>query len=568
MSLFTEFYFIIFLISFIFIPIYLKSYTKQHGSHYIIYAVLTTFICLNYCMWSESTTSEGNLYAYLNIFASLISIPIVLTNIICDICHVEKKYNFYFIIVLAGIVIFSIASTPYTGLFYKNYTYNYSDNTYSYEHGIMFYFMYVYLILAFINSLYYLVSTKDKNHVSSKCFKYVCCIEVLIFSAYIIINFSNFSIDIGPLVLVLIDFVLLGLSKRIPLYDVENIVSETFDKSGEIGIIAFDNDRKLLGFNNIIHDKMPNFLDLKIDECIPKDSVYYDLFNEILDDCIDHDEDFKNVDSFFISKIIDYKNRQYSFTTNELFMNKKSIGYQVNVRDVTDRYHYLQLQDRFHEELEAQVNEKTKEILKMQEGVVLAFAELIEGRDNSTGGHIKRSSQVVEILSKELKKQNVYNVDDLFYTFVSKAAVLHDVGKITIDDAILRKKSKFEKDEFEIMKTHSEKGGEIVEKILKDINNECFVNIAKNIAWYHHEKWDGSGYPRHLKGEEIPIEARIMALADVYDALVSKRCYKDAIDFGDTVSIIMSGMGTQFDPVLKDIFEKSIPELEKYYESL
>ena len=145
---------------------------------------------------------------------------------------------------------------------------------------------------------------------------------------------------------------------------------------------------------------------------------------------------------------------------------------------------------------------------------------------------------------------------------------MHDLGKIAVDDAILRKPGRFTPEEFEEMKKHAKEGARIVHEILKDTDDQDFRILAENVAHYHHERWDGSGYPEGIKGEEIPFEARIMAIADVYDALVSKRVYKESMSFEEADKIIMDGMGTHFDPQLKEIYIAARPKLEAYYKSL
>lgn len=142
---------------------------------------------------------------------------------------------------------------------------------------------------------------------------------------------------------------------------------------------------------------------------------------------------------------------------------------------------------------------------------------------------------------------------------------MHDLGKIAVDDSVLRKPGKFTPEEFEEMKKHSEKGAEIVTQILDGVNDEKFISIARNVAHYHHEKWNGQGYPKQLSGIEIPLEARIMALADVFDALVSKRCYKEKMDYDNAFRIIEESLGSHFDPELGKMFLKCRPQLEAYY---
>ena len=144
---------------------------------------------------------------------------------------------------------------------------------------------------------------------------------------------------------------------------------------------------------------------------------------------------------------------------------------------------------------------------------------------------------------------------------------MHDHGKIAVDDAILRKPGKFTDEEYEKMKIHSKEGARIVKNVLKEVEDDEFVNIAVNIAHYHHEKFDGQGYPEKLSGSAIPLEARIMALADVFDALVSKRCYKDSFSYDKAFEIIKDSLGTHFDPELGTAFIQCRQKLEALYNS-
>ena len=142
---------------------------------------------------------------------------------------------------------------------------------------------------------------------------------------------------------------------------------------------------------------------------------------------------------------------------------------------------------------------------------------------------------------------------------------MHDLGKIAVDDAVLRKPGKFTDEEYEKMKAHSKEGARIVEEVIKPVENEEFKKVAINIAHFHHEKWNGQGYPEKLSGNQIPFEARIMALADVFDALVSKRCYKDSFSYDKAFQIIEESLGSHFDPELGKIFIQCRPQLEELY---
>lgn len=209
-----------------------------------------------------------------------------------------------------------------------------------------------------------------------------------------------------------------------------------------------------------------------------------------------------------------------------------------------------------------------KREVALQEKLVIGMATMVEGRDNSTGGHIKRTSDVVRFLAEEMMSDPTLDIDASFYQSLIKAAPMHDLGKITIDDAILRKPGKSTKEEYDVMKTHSPEGAKILTQILKDVTDKELERIAINVAHYHHERWDGKGYPDGVKGDNIPLEARIMAIADVYDALVSKRVYKDEFSFDDAYRIIIENMGKQFDPGLEKYFARAREKIENYYRDI
>jgi putative two-component system response regulator len=250
---------------------------------------------------------------------------------------------------------------------------------------------------------------------------------------------------------------------------------------------------------------------------------------------------------------------------NYLYDGSRKRGYIITFTDDTANRRYISLLDSYNESLKQQVDEKTKHIVEMHDNLIMSLAMMVESRDNSTGGHIKRTSAGVRILVEEIVKEGVIPLSQEFCNDVIKAAPMHDLGKIAVDDAILRKPGRFTDDEYEKMKMHAEEGARVIHQILINTDDESFKTIAENVAHYHHERWDGSGYPEKLAGENIPIEARIMAIADVYDALVSKRVYKEAFDYAKADRIIIEGMGTQFDPGLKSAYEKARARLEEYY---
>ena len=211
---------------------------------------------------------------------------------------------------------------------------------------------------------------------------------------------------------------------------------------------------------------------------------------------------------------------------------------------------------RFNNNLKELVDAKTKTVVELKNAVLKTMAELVEFRDYVTGGHIERTQGYLSIFLHALVKRGLYEAETSSWDLelVLQSAQLHDIGKIAIRDSILQKTGKLTDEEFEEIKSHAIFGEKVVEKIKNNTSDQAFLEYAKIFAVSHHEKWDGSGYPYGLKGEEIPILGRLMAIPDVYDALVSIRPYKKAFTHEEAVKIISEGKGKQFDPVLVDLF--------------
>lgn len=214
------------------------------------------------------------------------------------------------------------------------------------------------------------------------------------------------------------------------------------------------------------------------------------------------------------------------------------------------------------------LKQQVEYINNMQNRIVYSFADMIESRDGTTGQHVKRTSLVVDLLTKYLKKNNIYT-DELEpedYGLISLAAPLHDIGKIKVPDRILSKPGKLTDEEFDIIKTHPVVGEKIINKTMFKIEDERYLKIAREMALHHHEKWNGTGYPMGLKDRKIPISARIMAVADVFDALCSARSYKKAFTIDEAFEIIDNSSGTHFEPILVDAMHALRNELTSIYE--
>jgi len=231
------------------------------------------------------------------------------------------------------------------------------------------------------------------------------------------------------------------------------------------------------------------------------------------------------------------------------------------------------LQDKLtqmNDQLEQLVEERTIEIMLTRNAAIFGFAKLAEYRDPETGGHLERIRNYTKILADELKNfpQFQEEVDDEFVTTIFQSSPLHDIGKVGIPDEILLKPGGLTQEEFKIMKSHVTIGGDSLASTGKLFGEDSFLSMGRDIAYHHHEKWNGKGYPNGLKGEQIPLPARIMALADVFDALVSKRVYKEAMSLENARDIILAGEGEHFDPDIVKAFrniEESFAGIKDQY---
>ena len=225
---------------------------------------------------------------------------------------------------------------------------------------------------------------------------------------------------------------------------------------------------------------------------------------------------------------------------------------------------------RLNGSLVEMVKERTAKILRLQSSIINSIADFVEFRDSLTGGHINRTQDYMQTLLTQLVKTGAYADEILTWEnmeYLVPSAQLHDLGKLFISDAILNKPGKLTPDEFEIMKTHVARGVEAIRRLKKNEDTRHFLHYAEVIAATHHEKWDGNGYPDGLRGQEIPLPGRLMAIADVYDALISFRPYKAPMTVAEAERIIVEGSGSHFDPVLVEVFGRAKEEFAATAES-
>jgi len=327
---------------------------------------------------------------------------------------------------------------------------------------------------------------------------------------------------------------------------------------------------------------------------LPSAADMFELLNNIVPDLILLDILMPEMDGFEAMRLLKSDNRYQDipvlFLTGRNDAATEAHGFELGAVDfISKPFSEPVLLNRIKTHLEieelilartAMLQQRTSKLKRLQNSMVSILANMVESRDKYTGRHIERTTKYIKILLNAMFERGVYSgemskwnleevvssarLHDIGETFIAEdpinlesiisSARLHDIGKIIITDLILNKPGKLTVDEYELMKTHAIEGEKIIDSIIAESGSEAFLQNAKLFAGYHHERYDGTGYPRGLKGADIPLQGRIMAIVDVYDALVSNRSYKSAFTHEKAVDIIKENRGSHFDPEIVDVF--------------
>jgi putative two-component system response regulator len=286
-----------------------------------------------------------------------------------------------------------------------------------------------------------------------------------------------------------------------------------------------------------------------------------------------HDEKLKEIPVIFISALSETIDKVKAFATGGVdYVTKPFNNEEVQARVETHlKLYRLQMElEKYNKKLEDLVQAQVKEISESQMATIFALAKLAESRDDDTGKHQERVQILCRFISCQLMKKKDFKmwIDRSFVNDIFHASPLHDIGKVAIPDRILLKSGRHTPEEFEIMKTHTTLGAETLRQVRKKYSHNSFINSGVEIANFHHERWDGKGYPEKLSGEKIPLCARIMAVVDVYDALRARRCYKEPFSHEESCDIIIKESGKQFDPRIIEAFVEVQGDLCKTFNEL
>ncbi|SNU08548.1 N-terminal 7TM region of histidine kinase [Lachnospiraceae bacterium] len=565
------FYFMTFITSLVLSLIYIYEWHKHFEVNISLIFTLIPIANLGYLFAWNAQTKESYILAVKIIYIGSCFMIFFINMSVFRLCGIIVKRWVRTLLFLISLLMYvGVLTIGYFPVFYKRLFFQRNENRIivAKEYGPLHTVLFVYLGIFFICSLCaILYSLHRKRQISKEILHLLILPEAVTFLGYVGTNVISKHMEITPLSYNLAQLLFLLIIRRMSLYNIDDTVIDSMVQTGETGFISIDFNHRYLGSNATAKTILPELNTLRVDQSIDS----YESLKDNISHWLAHFEDDNDVSkNLFVKRNPEDEDdfQVFDVTINYLYIGSRKKGYQIFLRDDTKNQKYITLLDKYNNELEEEVSAKTDQIIEMHNNLILSMAVVVESRDNSTGGHIKRTSDGVKILINEIRKDNKFNISEEFCKDIIKAAPMHDLGKIAVDDAILRKPGRFTDEEFEKMKVHAAEGAKIVHKILKDTDDESFKIVAENVAHYHHERIDGSGYPEGLKGDEIPLEARIMAIADVYDALVSKRVYKESMSFEQANAIIMEGMGKHFDKKLEEYYIKARPKLEEYYSNL
>ena len=549
--------------------------SRHSNVHQVLLSVVLTFSNLGFFMLSTTSNIESALFANTVSYAGGVFIPMILMFMLASFSKIKiPKWFIYFISFINVVIYVLIATTEFTGFYYQDFELKYGVSAYiSAKYGILYPVRLVILAVELILCLvFFFRSGKSKKAVSTKAmFPYIVVLflGVLGYGMEYILNLKSFIL---PFVYLVAAAMLVVVSENLGFYDVSLSVGEKIQELSNYAYIVFDKDLRFIGCNKPALDFFPELANVKIDSPYsPSTYASGVLFNWLIENAkkgeqqygCKYERDLTMNDG--IAELRKFLHVEMSFLHSNF--RKSIIGYLVEITDNTTQHDVIEKLNFSGMRYKREADNAIAKAKNMQTSIILGMAAMIESRDNSTGGHINRTSACMALFVDNLRKNPGYSYPEYYWDSIINAAPLHDLGKIMVDDRILKKPESLNDEEYAEMKTHAAEGAKLLRSVLADVDDREYVKVATNIAHYHHEKYDGSGYPDHLTGEEIPFEARIMALPDVFDALASARYYKAHMTYDEAFDIIKKDLGTHFDPRLGRIFLSMRKEISELYDS-
>jgi len=548
------------------------SSQKSVSLYNVLMSIIIAVSNIGFFLMSIATTLEGAIFANAFSYMGALYLPLIVMVSLAKMSDSKIPSWFIGFISAANLVVHAtiVLATKYPFYYSKVLLKPGPIGDLITVSGACYAVRIVILAVEIVLSLFFVVLTViGKKTASRRTMWLYLIVTVSGILVYISEKLLPMIYDHMPFVYFVCSILLVVGNAQLNLYDVSShIESKIADNSG-LGYITFDRKFNYVGANKNAMKFFPEISKVRIDtQIVADDYVLRDLLRWVKKNAESNLKDVETVHTdVYLNTAGAKKHLQCELSFIRFGMKKKVMGYILELQDDTAQNNYIHELNYQGIRFKQEADRQTKRNKNLQNSTILGMASMIESRDNSTGGHINRTSSCVTLFCDELKKRELYKVSDTFWENTANAAPLHDLGKIAVDDYILRKPASFTDEEYKKMKTHAAEGAKIVNQVLKGVDDREFIKIAENVAHYHHEKYDGSGYPRHLKGENIPLEARIMALADVFDALASKRYYKEPMSYDEAFKIIRESSGTHFDPQLTKVFLDISDKIVELYES-
>jgi putative two-component system response regulator len=540
---------------------------EQHNINHLCIALLIAVGNLGYLIIIISDNLETALLGNRLTYLSGCFLPLALVIVWSQIC--DSKMSKSLTAIFAAVSTFTLFCAWTQGIFpiyYKTVEFEKRNGIgvlikeYGPLHNTFSFLLVFYLIAIIVIAM---SAFEDRDRFSYGLVWPLLLVWVSVVGLYFGVRTAKLDYDLVPIGYTLSLLYFLRIFREIDLYDMNMGLINTKGRLRNTPFIMFDLRNRLTAYNEKALEIFPELKDIRVD-AKPSEyegtSLYTNVYEPIFEQKHAETPPFDIGDYTVSARVRNVENMR----------SHQVRGHLVEIRDLTYEKKTREIMENSKERLSQDVQANTDRAESIRKSIVSGMGSMIESRDQSTGGHIERTSAVVHIMAKRLEgvhleKENITLTKKLLHD-IEIAAPMHDIGKIMVDDAVLRKQGKYTTEEFEKMKTHPAEGARLVRKVLAGYGDADLSNVAENVAHYHHEKWDGRGYPDGLKGTEIPIEARIMALADVFDALVSRRCYKDAYSYEQAFKIIKRSDGSHFDPTLVKFFLECRKELEEYYD--
>lgn len=461
---------------------------KRLDTLYALFGFFVSVNCWGRYLLSVSKTIEVAILANKILYLGGVFAPLTLIFILVRLCEVKMPKWVNVLVYGFGICVYAAVLTiGHNTLYYKDVSLAYKAGYYYLikDYGPL-HILYPILMIICLLLLGIMISLAflHSNSMPKKIVLNVAFLGIGTIICYILERALHSTIEWVSISYLIACGAMVYLSDRVNMFDISSNISNAIEIMDNYGYIVFDRKKRYIRSNEFAEYLFPEIIAWKTDMTIqPEDSLAYKEIVKMLEEWVESKTE----------KTIQVNDKWITMNIHNIYYHgQRRVGYLIEIADKTIEKKYVKTIENYNIDLEKDVSEKTKRILHMKDSLIMGMAIMVEGRDSSTGGHIQRTSDVVRIFAKHIAKYSEeYMLSEQFLSMVVKAMPMHDLGKITVDDKVLKKQGKFEPEEFECMKAHAAEGGKIVERVLADYDDAEFVEIAKNIANYHHEKWNG-----------------------------------------------------------------------------